>query len=94
VNTTNFLFDQVRGEALLMGMDLEGFALSSGSACNSGSILPSHVLLAMGFDKSAATSALRVSLGPQNTLEEIEAFVGALERVVGRIRERSAAAAN
>jgi cysteine desulfurase len=71
-----------------MGMDLEGFAVSSGSACNSGSILPSHVLLAMGFDKIAAGSALRVSLGYENTEAEIEAFVGALERVVGRIRQR------
>jgi cysteine desulfurase len=88
VNTSNFLFDGVRGESLLMGMDLEGFAVSSGSACNSGSILPSHVLLAMGFDKIAAGSALRVSLGYENTEAEIEAFVGALERVVGRIRQR------
>jgi cysteine desulfurase len=86
VNTSNFLFEGVRGEALLMGLDLEGFAVSSGSACNSGSILPSHVLLAMGFDKSAAVSALRISLGPQNTGAEIEAFVESLVRVVGRIR--------
>jgi cysteine desulfurase len=92
VNTSNFLFDNVRGEALLMGMDLEGFAVSSGSACNSGSILPSHVLLAMGFDKLAAASALRVSLAPSNTKEEILAFVDALERVVDRIRMRVSAA--
>lgn len=86
VNTSNFLFEGVRGEALLMGLDLEGFAVSSGSACNSGSILPSHVLLAMGFDKSAAVSALRISLGPENTADEIDAFVAALEKVVARIR--------
>ncbi len=86
VNTSNFLFDAVRGESLLMGLDLEGFAVSSGSACNSGSILPSHVLLAMGLDKSAAQSAVRVSLGPENTREEISLFVSSLERVVGRIR--------
>jgi cysteine desulfurase len=90
VNTANFLFDGVRGESLLMGLDLEGFAVSSGSACNSGSILPSHVLVAMGFDKSAAASALRVSLGYSNTSVEIEGFVAALARVVGRIRERAA----
>lgn len=89
VNTSNFLFEGIRGESLLMGMDLEGFAVSSGSACNSGSILPSHVLLAMGFDKLAAASALRVSLGYENTEAEIEAFVNALERVVGRIRGRA-----
>lgn len=85
-NTSNFLFEGVRGESLLMGMDLEGFALSSGSACNSGSILPSHVLLAMGFDKSAAASALRVSLGAANTEGELAAFVESLVKVVGRIR--------
>jgi cysteine desulfurase len=93
VNTSNLLFDGVRGEGLLMGLDLEGFAVSSGSACNSGSILPSHVLLAMGIDKLAAQSAVRVSLGPHNTLEEIDAFVAALERVVGRIRAKSTRAA-
>lgn len=92
VNTSNFLFEGVRGEALLMGLDLEGFAVSSGSACNSGSILPSHVLLAMGFDKSAAVSALRISLGPQNTSAEIDAFMESLVRVVGRIRGRSGSA--
>lgn len=86
VNTSNFLFDGVRGESLLMGLDLEGFAVSSGSACNSGSILPSHVLLAMGLDKSAAVSALRVSLGPTNTAAEISEFLAALERVITRIR--------
>jgi cysteine desulfurase len=86
VNTSNFLFDGVRGESLLMGLDLEGFAVSSGSACNSGSILPSHVLLAMGFDKLAASSALRVSLGAGNTEAELSLFCDALERVVGRIR--------
>lgn len=87
-NTSNFLFDGVRGEALLMGLDLEGYAVSSGSACNSGSILPSHVLLAMGFDKAAASSALRVSLGPDNTREEIEGFLEALVSQVERIRVR------
>lgn len=86
VNTSNFLFDLVRGEGLVMGLDLEGFAVSSGSACNSGSILPSHVLLAMGFDKMAAQSAVRVSIGPSTTEEELELFAGALERVVSRIR--------
>lgn len=89
VNTSNFLFEGVRGEALLMGLDLEGFAVSSGSACNSGSILPSHVLLAMGFDKAAAQSAIRVSLGHQNSEQEISLFVAALERVVARIRAQA-----
>jgi cysteine desulfurase len=86
VNTSNFLFAGVRGEALLMALDLDGFAVSSGSACNSGSILPSHVLLAMGFDKSSAQSAIRISLGPDNTEAEVRAFVDALGRAVERIR--------
>jgi cysteine desulfurase len=85
-NTSYFLFDSVRGEALLMGLDLEGFAVSSGSACNSGSILPSHVLLAMGFDKLAASSAIRVSLGANTTKAELDAFIMALKKVVNRIR--------
>lgn len=89
VNTSNFLFDGVRGESLLMGLDLEGFAVSSGSACNSGSILPSHVLLAMGQDKAAASSALRVSLGPSNTSEELDLFFTSLEKVVNRIRAQA-----
>ena len=72
-----------------MGLDIAGFAVSSGSACNSGSILPSHVLQAMGLDKSAAQSAVRVSLGPMNSKEEILAFVSALENVVQRIRKLS-----
>jgi cysteine desulfurase len=86
VNTSHFLFDGVRGESLVMGLDLEGFAVSSGSACNSGSIQPSHVLLAMGFDKLAAQSAARVSLGPCTSEEELSLFVAALTRVVSRIR--------
>lgn len=89
VNTSNFLFDGVRGEALLMGLDLEGFAVSSGSACNSGSILPSHVLLAMGLDKAAAASAVRVSLGPRNDEAEVMLFVEALVKVVTRIRSQA-----
>ena len=93
VNTSNFLFEGVRGEGLTMGLDLEGFAVSSGSACNSGSILPSHVLLAMGFDKLSAQSALRVSLGPHNTKQEIELFVAALEKVIARIRAKNSGAA-
>lgn len=89
VNTSNFLFDGVRGESLLMGLDIEGYAVSSGSACNSGTILPSHVLMAMGFDKIAAQSAVRVSLGPTNTLEELHGFVESLAKVVQRIRSKN-----
>lgn len=88
-NTSNFLFDDVRGEGLLMGLDMAGFAVSSGSACNSGSIGPSHVLLAMGRNKQDAASAIRVSIGPTTTEEEIILFVDALVEVVSRIREQN-----
>lgn len=87
VNTSNMLFEGVRGEGLVMALDLAGFAVSSGSACNSGSILPSHVLLAMGRDKSAAQSALRVSLGPENTIEEVQSFVEALTEIIKKLRK-------
>lgn len=90
VNTSHLLFDSVRGEGLLMSLDLEGFAVSSGSACQSGTILPSHVMLAMGFDSIASQSAIRVSLGPETTQEEMELFLNALEKVVARIRTQSA----
>lgn len=86
-NTSMFLLDGVRGEALLMGLDLAGIAVSSGSACNSGSIGPSHVLLAMGFDKVAAASAVRVSFGARNSSEEIDYFMNALEPIVKRTRK-------
>jgi cysteine desulfurase len=85
-NTSNILFDGVRGEGLVMGLDLSGFAVSSGSACNSGSILPSHVLLAMGLDKAAAASAVRVSLAHSNTKQEMDLFVDSLASHIERIR--------
>jgi len=87
-NTSNFLLEGVRGESLVMGLDLAGFAVSSGSACNSGSILPSHVLLAMGLDSLAARSALRVSLGPQNRAQELDQLIEAMEPLVQRIRSK------
>lgn len=87
-NTSNFLLDGVRGESLTMGLDLAGFAVSSGSACNSGSILPSHVLLAMGLDPLAARSAIRVSLGPQNTAQELDLLLEAMDPLVVRIRSK------
>lgn len=87
-NTSNFILEGVRGESLVMGLDMAGFAVSSGSACNSGSILPSHVLLAMGEDSLAARSAIRVSLGPQNTAQELDLLVEAILPLVKRIRAK------
>ena len=85
VNTANLLFSGVRGDSLLMSLDLEGIAVSTGSACASGTVNPSHVLLAMGFSKEDATSAIRVSLGSQNTHAEVERFLGVLPALVERI---------
>ncbi len=85
-NTSNLLFRGVRGDSLLMSLDLEGIAVSTGSACSSGTVNPSHVLLAMGFPKDEATSAIRVSLGPANTRGEVDRFLEVLPQVVKRIR--------
>jgi len=73
------------GEALIMGLDLEGVAVSSGSACTSGSVQPSHVLLAMGRDVKTAKATIRLSIGRWTTEGEIDEAVGALHRVVKRV---------
>jgi cysteine desulfurase len=74
----------MEGEMLLTGMDVQGIALSSGSACTSGSVQPSHVLLAMGRDPGTARATLRFSFGKLNTPEEIPVVLSALREVVGR----------
>ena len=71
-NTTNISFDGVEGESLVIALDLEGVAVSTGSACASGTLEPSHVLRAMGLPASRVQSAVRFSLGPDNTPEEVE----------------------
>lgn len=78
---------KVDGEALIMGMDLEGVAVTSGSACASGTLEPSHVLLAMGHDVDTARATIRFSLGRETTEEEVDYAVDALHRVVTK-RER------
>jgi len=71
-NTTNFWFDHVEGEALVIALDLKGLAVSSGAACSSGAIEPSHVLLAMRLPHQRARASIRVSLGKQTTQEDID----------------------
>ena len=88
-NTLNVSIDGIEGDGLIMALDLEGFAVSAGSACSSGALEPSHVLMAMGRTKNQALAAVRVSLSANNTWEELEAFVDALERVVNRFRNRN-----
>ena len=85
-NHASFVFDGVDGNALLMMLDVEGFACSSGSACKTGNPEPSDVLIAMGIPRSWAFGSLRVTLGVQTTLGEIEAFLKALPSLVEKIR--------
>ncbi|NIP32228.1 MAG: aminotransferase class V-fold PLP-dependent enzyme [Candidatus Dadabacteria bacterium] len=86
-NTINVGFDDIEGDSLVMNLDLEGVAASTGSACSEGNVDPSHVLLAMGLNKEKAISSLRLSLGRFTKLEEINTFLEILPEVVNRIRE-------
>lgn len=88
-NTVNISFRFVEGEAMLLNLDMLGIACSSGSACTSGSLEPSPILLAMGADPTDAQGALRFSLGRGNTDEEIEYAVDAIETVVNKLRALS-----
>ncbi len=83
----NFSFPGVEGESVLIMLDMQGICASSGSACTSGSIDPSHVLLAIGRSPEEARSAIRLTLGVENTKEEMDIVVGELARIVGKIRE-------
>lgn len=91
-NTLNVSFPGTDGEALLIGLDIEGVCVSSGSACMVGSVQPSHVLRAMGVSPSAASSTIRFSLGKATTLRDIEYAVTALGRVLSRQRQLESAA--
>ena len=88
-NTLNLSFLYIEGESLLLNLDLEGIAVSSGSACTSGSLDPSHVLLAMGVPPEVAQSAIRFSLGWANTEEDVDYLVEVLPRIVKRLRDMS-----
>jgi cysteine desulfurase len=85
-NTSNVRFGGADGEALLIGLDLAGVCVSSGAACASGSITPSHVLTAMGLTPSEAHQSLRFSIGRTNTAQEVDAVVAALCDQVARAR--------
>jgi len=88
-NTTNIFFDGLEGEALVISLDLKGFAVSSGSACSSGAVEPSHVLLAIGLPKERARASLRFSLGRSNTEEQVDALVDAVVESVAQLRKLS-----
>jgi cysteine desulfurase len=85
-NTSHVAFPGVEGEALLIRLDIAGFAVSTGSACSSGTVEPSKTLLAIGLSREEALSSLRVSFGMTNRPEEVEAFLAALAREVEAIR--------
>ncbi len=88
-NTTNIYFDGIEGEALVIALDLKGLAVSTGAACSSGAIEPSHVLLAMGLSRDRAKASIRFSLGRQNSAEDIEFALATVPETVSRLRELS-----
>lgn len=92
-NTSFFAFPNIDGETLVIALDKAGFAVASGSACSSDSDEPSHVLLAMGVDEDLARGAVRVSFGMQNTTEQVNRFLSALEQELSRLRKLTAIAA-
>ncbi|HEX5761096.1 MAG TPA: cysteine desulfurase family protein, partial [Thermoanaerobaculia bacterium] len=85
-NTSHVGFPGADGEALFIRLDLSGFAVSTGAACASGAVEPSHTLLAAGFSREVALSSLRVSFGITNTEEEVDAFLDVLAREVEEVR--------
>jgi cysteine desulfurase len=87
--TLSLCFDYVEGEGIIMGLDLAGIAVSSGSACTSASLEPSHVLLAMGVQPATAQGSIRFSLGRENTEEDVDHVLEALPPVVERLRAMS-----
>jgi len=88
-NTTNLYFDFIEGEALVIALDLKGLAVSTGAACSSGAIEPSHVLTAMGLPRARARASLRFSLGKQNRPDDIEFALDLVPQAVARLRELS-----
>jgi len=88
-NTSHVAFPGAEGESLLIRLDLAGFAVSTGSACSSGTVEPSKTLLAIGLSPEEALSSLRISFGLTNTQEEVDAFLDALEREVAVLRKVS-----
>ena len=89
-NTSCFAVAGWKGETQVMQLDLDGFAVSAGSACSSGKVAASRVLAAMGLDAETAASAIRVSIGPATTRDEVLEFAGAWERHYRRFRARAA----
>lgn len=88
-NNVNASFTAAEGESLLLMLDMRGVCASSGSACASGSLDPSHVLLSIGLPHEIAHCSLRISFGVQNTMDDAKAVCDALDEVVPAVRQRS-----
>ena len=88
-NTSNIYFDFLEGESLVIALDLRGFSVSTGSACSSGAIEPSHVLTAIGMPGDRARASIRFSLGRSNTAEQVDALIDAVADSVERLRKLS-----
>ncbi len=88
-NNVNFSFEFIEGESLLLWLDINGIAASSGSACTSGSLDPSHVLLGIGLKHEIAHGSLRITLGEENTYEEIDYMLCKLCEIVEKLRQMS-----
>ncbi len=88
-NTSNIYFDGIDGEALVISLDLRGFAVSTGAACSSGALTPSHVLTAIGLSSDRARASMRFSLGRSNTAEQVDALVDAIQASVAHLRRIS-----
>jgi cysteine desulfurase len=89
-NTANLWFDSLDGEALVIGLDLKGLAVSNGAACSSGASEPSHVLLAMGLPVERARASVRFSLNRETSAEEIDRTIELVSTQVVKLRELSA----
>jgi cysteine desulfurase len=88
-NNANFRFDNVEGEGLILSLDLDGIAGSTGSACSSGALEPSHVLLSLGLKHEQAHGSLRITLGKHTTKKEIDIFITKLKEIIKRLRRIS-----
>ncbi|MGH8629916.1 MAG: aminotransferase class V-fold PLP-dependent enzyme, partial [Burkholderiales bacterium] len=90
-NTTNLRFDYVEGEAMVIALDLKGVACSTGAACSSGAIEPSHVLTALGLRRDQARASMRFSLGRANDEAQVDQLIEILPPVVAHLRDLSPA---
>jgi cysteine desulfurase len=88
-NSASFVVEYIEGESMLLSLDMEGIAASSGSACTSGSLEPSHVLTAMGIPVELAHGSLRLTLGRRSTVEHVDRVLQVLPGIVARLRAMS-----